>query len=271
MKHPHGLVHDLRTLALSRRRMLQFLGGAALVPLVGCTTDSMGTGVDAGTGTDAGSSSDAGASSTCATIPQETGGPYPGDGTNGVNTLTMSGIVRSDIRSSFGSASGIATGVPLQVTLAIRDVASSCAPLSGYAVYIWHCDKDGNYSLYSPSVTGENYLRGVQVTDSSGKVTFTTIYPGCYSGRWPHIHFEVYASLAAATNGSNALKTSQIAMPKTASDAVYATSTYTTSASNLARISLATDNVFSDGADLETPAISGSVTDGYAIALDVGV
>jgi protocatechuate 3,4-dioxygenase beta subunit len=41
-------------------------------------------------------------------------------------------------------------------------------------------------------VTTESYLRGVQVTDSNGQVTFTTIYPACYSGRWPHIHFEVF-------------------------------------------------------------------------------
>jgi len=263
--HPHGLIHDLRAIALSRRGMLRLLGGAAVVPIIGGCTSSNGGEVDAGTG-DAAAGSGA-----CATIPQETGGPYPGDGTNGVNALTTSGIVRSDIRPSFGTASGVADGVVLQVTLTIVDVAAGCAPLSGRAVYIWHCDRSGNYSLYSPAVASENYLRGVQVTDASGQVTFTTVYPGCYSGRWPHIHFEIYPTLASATTGANAIRTSQLAMPSTASDPVYASTGYASSATNLSHITLASDNVFSDGAALETPEISGSVAAGYALALAVGV
>lgn len=41
---------------------------------------------------------------TCADgeVPDETAGPYPGDGSNGPNVLTESGIVRSDIRPGFG-------------------------------------------------------------------------------------------------------------------------------------------------------------------------
>jgi len=260
--HPHGLIHDLRAIALSRRRMLRFLGGAALVPIIGgCTSSDGDGGVDAapdGTGA-------------CAAIPQETGGPYPADGTNGANALTTSGIVRSDIRSSFASASAVADGVVLRVTLKVVDVASGCTPLSGRAVYLWHCDRNGNYSLYSQAIASENYLRGVQVTDASGQVTFTTIYPGCYSGRWPHIHFEIYPALASATQGGNAIKTSQLAMPKASSDEVYAQASYATSTSNFSHITLATDNVFSDGATLQLPAVSGSVADGYTVALDVGV
>ena len=68
-------------------------------------------------------------------------------------------------------------------------------------MYLWHCTADGNYSLYSSGITNQNYLRGVQVSDASGLVSFTSIFPGCYSGRWPHIHFEVYRSLALATSG----------------------------------------------------------------------
>jgi len=101
--------------------------------------------------------------------------------------------------------------------------ASSCTPLADYAVYLWHCDRAGNYSLYSSGVTNQNYLRGVQGADANGKVKFTSIYPGCYSGRWPHIHFEVYRSLAAAQAVSNKIATSQIALPKASSDLVYAT------------------------------------------------
>ena len=126
-------------------------------------------------------------------IPEETSGPYPGDGSNGANVLTQSGIVRSDITSSFGSSTTKAEGVPLSITMTINDFAKNNSPLAGGAVYMWHCDREGRYSLYSQGVTNENYLRGVQeADDQGGQVRFTTIFPACYSGRWPHIHFEVY-------------------------------------------------------------------------------
>src|SRR5262249_39055423 len=125
----------------------------------------------------------------CSLIPQETSGPYPADGTNGPNVLTASGIVRSDIRSSFGSAGSNPSPDTLN-TLMLKVVSSTsgtCGAVAGLAVYVWHCNPSGGYSLYSSGVTGENYLCGVQVTDANGEVTFTSVYPGCYSGRWPHI------------------------------------------------------------------------------------
>ena len=76
---------------------------------------------------------------------------------------------------------------------------------------MWHCDRDGEYSLYG--ATDQNYLRGVQETDASGVVTFTTIFPACYSGRMPHIHIEVYRSETTATSYTNKLKTTQLAFP----------------------------------------------------------
>ena len=90
--------------------------------------------------------------------------------------------------------------MPLTVNLQILDNANGCTPLAGAAVYMWHCDIDGRYSLYSQAATDENYLRGVQEADSDGRVTFTSIFPAAYSGRWPHIHFEVYPSLTEATS-----------------------------------------------------------------------
>jgi protocatechuate 3,4-dioxygenase beta subunit len=124
-----------------------------------------------------------GSKATDGTIPQETGGPYPGDGSNGPNALTQSGIVRSDITTSLGSGTK-AGGVPLTVTLKITKGAGGPA-LVGAAVYLWHCDREGRYSMYSQGVTNETYLRGVQAADANGEVTFTTIYPAAYSGRWP--------------------------------------------------------------------------------------
>ncbi|HSV50890.1 MAG TPA: intradiol ring-cleavage dioxygenase [Burkholderiaceae bacterium] len=308
--HPHGLVHDLATLdrlARSRRQALRWLGAGAALPIVGCgggggdatsaaTEDllrvgggtagarggatgstSTGTSSSTSTSTSTTTSTTTSGSSSCSQIPSETAGPYPGDGTNNgtnggiANALTQSGIVRSNIVSSFGSSSGTATGIPLTITLNVVNVAKSCASLAGFAVYLWHCDALGRYSMYTAAIAGQNYLRGVQVTDSAGSVTFTSIFPGCYDGRWPHIHFEVFSSLASATSGNNDIKTSQIALAPAACSAVYASSIYTGSAANFAKSSLASDNVFSDGYALELATVTGSNAAGYAATLTVGV
>ena len=185
--------------------------------------------------------------------------------------LTESGIVRSDITTSFGTASGVAAGVPLTIALKVLDTKNGSAALKGAAVYVWHCDMDGRYSLYSDGVTQENYLRGVQETDGNGAVTFTSIFPAAYSGRWPHIHFEVYSSLDSATKATDKLRTSQLALPEDACKRVYATDGYSASVSNLAQTSLATDNVFSDGYSLQLATVTGDVTNGMTATLNVPV
>jgi protocatechuate 3,4-dioxygenase beta subunit len=261
--HDGGLAADLATL-LGRRRFLGLLAGAGAVTLVGCSTGAGGApATTAGTAV--------GGAAGCETIPSETAGPYPGDGSNGPNALTESGVVRGDIRSSFGSSSGVAQGVPLAINLTIQDSATGCAPLAGAAVYLWHCDREGRYSLYSPGATGENYLRGVQESDAQGRLAFTSIFPAAYSGRWPHAHFEVYRSVAEATSGGSPLITSQLALPKETCDAVYATPGYEQSVSNLAQTTLARDMVFRDGVDQQLVAVTGSVADGYVASLSVPV
>jgi protocatechuate 3,4-dioxygenase beta subunit len=291
--HDRGLAFDLPRL-IDRRRALQVLGGAGLLALVGCassngngaagtaaaTSGGSGTsGTSGTTATTAGASATTG--STAATtaaaetadvevIPEETAGPYPADGSNGPNVLTESGVVRSDIRSSFGSSSGTAEGILTTIAFTVVD-ADGDVPLPGAAVYAWHCDREGRYSIYSEGAEDQNYLRGVQETAADGAATFTTIYPGCYSGRWPHVHFEVYASLADATSGAGPIATSQIALPEDVSGAVYATEGYEDSVANAAQVSLEGDNVFNDGWELETPTASGSIDEGYTIALTVGV
>ena len=138
-----------------------------------------------------------------------------------MNVLDDDGIVRSDIRSSFGSSSGTAGGVPLTIDLNVVDAGTGAA-LEGAAVYLWHCDREGRYSLYSQGATDQNYLRGVQPADGGGDLSFSSIFPACYDGRWPHIHFEVYASTGDAVGGGRPLVTSQIALPEDICDAVYA-------------------------------------------------
>jgi protocatechuate 3,4-dioxygenase beta subunit len=292
--HEHSLAADLTAmlnLASDRRQTLRWLlAGASALPVLGCGGGS-GTASDTSTAAVAATTTPTTtttttttttptttttASGTCSVIPEETGGPYPGDGTNSnssgvVNVLTQSGVVRSDIRSSFNGASGVASGMPLTIKLQIVNTNGSCATLEGYAVYLWHCTLDGLYSLYSSGVTGENYLRGVQEADSTGTVTFKSIFPGCYSGRVPHVHFEVYPSLAKSTSAANRVKTSQFTFPVATCNEVYATTGYSASVRNMASISLASDNVFSDGYSLQMGTVTGNVTDGYTVTLTVGV
>jgi protocatechuate 3,4-dioxygenase beta subunit len=281
--HNRGLDYDLPRL-LHRRGMLKLVAGAGLTGVglitLGACADTTSTadtsapqgGWPPGGGPGRGADQPAQTSDTAnGEIPEETSGPFPGDGSNGANVLTESGIVRRDITSSFGSSTTKAEGVPLGITMTISDFANNKSPLAGAAVYIWHCDREGRYSLYSQGVTNQNYLRGVQETDDAGQVKFDTIFPACYSGRWPHIHFEVYPSLAKATSSANQIATSQMALPDAASKAVYQTTGYEQSVRNLSRVSLDGDNVFSDGYDLQMPTVTGDLTKGYQLTFTCAV
>ncbi|UOQ56961.1 3,4-dioxygenase subunit beta [Leucobacter allii] len=256
-----GVRFDMRTL-LGRRALIGAgLLGVGAVVLTACTGGG-------GSGSSAGS---AGTSSAAGEIPDETAGPYPGDGSNGPDVLDETGIVRRDIRSSIGADDPV-DGIPLEFTLRISDMQHGDAAFAGVAVYAWHCDAQGRYSLYSEGVEDESWLRGVQVADSAGEVTFISVMPGCYTGRWTHIHFEVYPDVDAITDASNAIATSQLAIPEDVLADVYAQNAYAGSAENLARITLASDNVFGDdGAELQLATVSGDTANGYRAELDVRI
>jgi protocatechuate 3,4-dioxygenase beta subunit len=275
-----GLAFDVRTF-LNRRRMFAVFGmGAGALALAACSTDG-GSQTASAAAAAAGSSgatpsssavSASGSNSGLTEIPDETNGPYPADGTNGPDILETSGVVRKDIRSSFGTSITTAAGIPLEFTFTILDMVNGGVPFADVAVYAWHCDRAGLYSMYSAGVTGENYLRGVQITGSDGKVTFTSIFPACYSGRWPHIHFEVYPNEASIADQGKAISTSQMAFPKDVLDIVYATSGYERSVTNLSQLTLATDNVFGDdGGVHQMGVLTGDVTKGYVAALTVPI
>lgn len=293
--HDRGLLHDLSVLAarrvaivaapirLSRRRMLAILGSAgAGLALAACGSSSPSAAAGGSSSTSAGGATTStllGTTSTTAAssggavtdaIPEETGGPFPADGTNGPDVLAESGIVRSDITSSFGDYSGTAEGLPLGVDLTVVH-AGDGSPYPGAALYLWHADKDGHYSLYTAA--DQNYLRGVQEADGDGTLSFSTVFPGCYDGRWPHMHFEVYPGLADATSAGSRLVTSQLALPEDTCHAVYDDTTgYETSVANLSRTSLATDMVFRDGVDLQVPTVTGTPDGGdLRIALTIAV
>lgn len=294
--HDNGLASDLARIEhmrLGRRRALAWFGGVGTAALVsGCgggsgSASSTGTATVTPTPTATATASPTptptatATSGTCTVPASETNGPYPADGTNtsaGLtsNALTASGVVRTDIRSSFVSSStNVAAGVAMTLTITVVDANNACAPLAGYAVYIWQCDATGNYSLYN--LPNESYLRGVQVTDANGHLTFTTIVPGCYEGRYPHIHFEVFSSLANATTGRSARLISQFAIPAAVCATVYseASGTYGQSANRYARTSISSDGIFGDNTAAQnavmTLTMSGSVANGYTASTVIGI
>jgi protocatechuate 3,4-dioxygenase beta subunit len=299
-----GLTRDLPNL-VTRRRALALMGGLSLAGLAAaCGSDSEDKSSSTTTGANGSSQTTAGSqtSSTQASgttqaagpggpggpppggapgggmestpttvegeIPNETAGPYPADGSNGPNFLTTDGIDRSDITKSTGEFSGTADGVAATIELTLVDAATGDA-MPDAAVYLWHCTATGQYSIYE--IEDQNYLRGVQVADKAGKVTFKSVFPGCYAGRWPHCHFEVFASVDEATAGSDSIKTSQLALPQANCETVYESSAYGNSASNLGQLSLSTDGIFSDGWDLQLATVSGSVDSGLTVSLLVRV
>ncbi len=291
--HDHGLTHDLGIMGsiMARRRALQWFAGAGTAALVAScgndgassdvavvSTTATATPTPTPTPTPTATATPT-STGTCVRDPSETNGPYPADGTNTSsgttsNALVASGIVRSDIRPSFLTTTTIATGVALTLTLKVVNVNAGCGGVAGYAVYIWLCDRNGLYSLYT--VPAESYLRGVQVTNANGEVSFTMIVPGCYSGRWPHLHFEVFSSLTAATSGRYAVLVGQLALPGAVCTTVYAdTTTYPGSARNFGQITLASDNVFGDNSAAQlaqqTPTLTGSVAAGYTGTATIGL
>ncbi|XZF12799.1 dioxygenase family protein [Chitinophagaceae bacterium MMS25-I14] len=204
----------------------------------------------------------AGKSTSCTLIPTETAGPYPWP-TGG--TSFDASLLRTDITESN-------SGVPLTLTLSFVNTLNNCTPIANAYVSIWHCNKDGYYSEYAnqPGYLGtqshlnETFFRGVQITDSNGQVTFTTIYPGWYTGRMTHIHFQVFLSSVLAA-------TSQLAFPDTTTQTVYNSSLYSAHGQNT--MTFATDNVFSDTANTayEMLTLTGSVSAGYTATATIGV
>lgn len=267
----------------TRRRALGLLGGAGVAAvLAACGSDA-----DSGASTSSSSAADRTSTSTsgsgsasptsvatsgsaeCVATPEETAGPFPADGSNGPNVLDDAATVRSDIRSD-QDGSDTQEGVPMTLRMRVLDSADGCAPLAGAAVYVWHCNKEGEYSQYdSPMLGGDftevSWLRGVQVTDDDGRAEFSTILPGRYQGRAFHIHFEVYES----DSFERKLLTSQLAADDAEVAQLYSDAGYENALSN--DTSNARDNVFSDGVETQTLTFEGDVASGLIASRDVTV
>jgi protocatechuate 3,4-dioxygenase beta subunit len=206
--------------------------------------------------------------SACPATPTETRGPFPADGTNGrprISVLSNNAVLRDDIRTSFAGLSGRAEGVRLDLQLRLIGSAG-CDPLARRAVYLWHNDAAGDYSLYD--LPDANYLRGLAAADEAGAVRFTTIVPGCYGGRYPHCHLEVFESVPAALGGAAPLLVSQLAFPAPECRALYRQDgRYGASLGNLEQLPIERDFVFADatadGRSRQTVRFSGNPTTGY--------
>lgn len=239
-----------KTTTLNRREALGFFGAAGLAFFGGCASPTRPSAT-----TSTGSNGSGGTNTTnCVVTPEETAGPYP----DRTGMLNNPAFYRRDITE--GKA-----GLPVTLTITVVNTRTSCGPLAGAAVEIWQCDAAGNYSEYSQpgfNGTGQTFLRGLQTTDASGKVTFNTIYPGWYMGRATHIHVEIYV------NGRT-VKTTQIAFPESVSSAVYRTGVYASKGQNTT--TNAGDNVFSDGVQDELATLAGDTTSGYTATITIGV
>lgn len=276
-------LHCGRVYLLSRRRALRLAGVAgasAMVAACSTDTDNHKTAretTDTGRGTTRSTPPSAAAApgqadTACATTPAETAGPCPADGSNGPDVIGEEGVVRSDIRDSFGGLSGWAEGVPATIEVTVLDTTKDCAKGAGMAVYVWHCDRSGNYSLYNGDAANKNYLRGVQVAAEDGRVSFTSTFPGSEAGRWPHLHVEVFDSLESAVAGENARLTSQIALPEDACKKVFDQDKgYAASAQNMSNVTLAADSVFGDGSDAQLATVTGDPSAAMLVTVTIGV
>ncbi|MCB0685532.1 MAG: hypothetical protein KDC53_03375 [Saprospiraceae bacterium] len=222
------------------------LGLFATSTLIACVKDAE---LDlSGESTSSTGSTNGSSSSNCTVTNSETAGPYP--------TKDPSSLVRQDIRVD-------RQGVLMNLDLTIKNANADCAALAGVMVDVWHCDADGVYSEYG-SGSSAHFLRGRQTTDSDGLVRFTSIFPGWYPGRAPHIHVHIYSA-----TGKSLLVT-QIAFEESICKNVYtnATSFYKNGTQDTTN---ERDGIFRDGYANELASIEGSIADGYNAGLTIVV
>lgn len=182
----------------------------------------------------------------CPISPTEIAGPFP---------------IKTPAQMVMENIVGNRTGIALRVNFTIQDSNDGCKPMVGALVDLWQCDARGNYSEYDRQIDGdltnENFLRGRQVTDANGEVSFLSIYPGWYPGRAPHLHVEVLDS-----EGRSLLVT-QVAFPEDTSEAVYASTDYNGSADT----SNERDGGFRDSLEANMPeSVVGNNADGYLLS-----
>lgn len=231
---------------LTRREALTLLGSTGTLVFLGCSPSS--------------ASNRASRSSPCVVRPAMTEGPYYVD----------EKLERSDIRSD-PSDGRIKTGALLMLTLKVHSISTdSCVPLKGALVDVWHCDAEGVYSdAVDPkyfNTTGKKFLRGYQASDGNGVAKFTTIYPGWYPARTPHIHYKIRSP---ATAGRAHEFTSQLYFDEGLSDRVYARSPY--AARGKRTVSNLSDQIYNRAGGRQSMLTVIPARDGYTASFDVAL
>lgn len=267
---------------LSRRRTLGLLAGVGAAFAFGCGQDATGsptegdgggTGADGGEdaatspegAADAGSANDSattGDGGACAETPEGEIGPYFADDSD-------PRFNRSNILSNL-DGSGTQSGIPLTLTVTVVDTENACAPYVNAQVDIWHCNSAGVYSdQAAESTTTEQWLRGYQLTDSNGKVTFVTIIPGWYSGRTTHIHLRLRSTYSTASSTTDGTNTTQLFFSQAFDDMV-STTVAPYSAEGANPTTNASDRVYSEQEDGDNVlAVSGDTTNGYTASVTI--
>jgi protocatechuate 3,4-dioxygenase beta subunit len=179
----------------------------------------------------------------CVLTPELTEGPYYIAGEK----------LRRDIREGH-------PGTLLTLRLTVLN-ASTCKPLKGAAVDIWHADAAGNYSGFGSDTSSRTFLRGIQKTDANGLAVFKTIYPGWYRGRAVHIHVKVHV-------GGNVVHTGQLFFPDALTREVYKAALYASRGNP--DMTDAQDSIFVNGGKRGLLALKKSGT-GYIGTIAMGV
>ncbi len=201
---------------LTRRGALGFLTGAGSWLAFGCgdSSSKRTAGADASTAdaSRADGTPEAGADgAACAVTPESEIGPYFADDSD-------PRFSRSNILPNIDGTSP-QLGIPLSLSVIVLDSEQGCAPYAGAQVDVWHCNAAGVYSDQAvEGTTTETWLRGYQLTDANGKVTFATIVPGWYAGRTTHIHVRVRSSYSDASSTSDGTNTTQLFFDQTLID-----------------------------------------------------
>jgi len=246
---------------IGRKRALQLLGiagsGSLLARCGGGGSSGAAPAAAAATTVAATASSSA-----CAVTPEGEIGPYFADD-------SAAGFNRSNILANIDGTSPQA-GVALALSLTVRDSQKSCAAVVGSQVDIWHCNAAGVYSDEGvENTSGLTWLRGYQVTDANGAVTFATIVPGWYPGRTTHIHLRVRSSYSAASSTSDGTNTTQLFFPQSLADALSASAApYSSHGTN--STTNAGDRVYAQQTKGVTLLnLAGSAASGYAAAFTI--
>ena len=152
-------------------------------------------------------------------------------------------------------------GTPLILRLKVVD-ASTCKPIKGAAVDIWHADAAGIYSGFGAGSGNRTFMRGIQKTDAHGIATFQTVYPGWYQGRTVHIHVKVHVR-------GNVVHTGQLYFADAITDAVFRRSPYNRRPNRTTRN--ADDFVFANGGRRSLLRLRRRSAGGYVGAITMGV